>query len=242
MLSNNELKLLKNLSRKKYRDLQKSYIIEGVHGVEEALKFAPQYVEYILYSEKLPFQIPDNFTSYEVPPHKIGQLSSLKTAPGVLVKMKMPPVKEFPFLSGMVYYLDDITNPGNMGTIIRTTDWFGGRVILLGSRCVDIYNPKVVQATMGSLHRVDFYTEGKDFSIKKLANDYPIFGSDMDGTEYKKYSPSQSGIMAIGNESHGLSSEVSKWTTEFVTIPRKGEAESLNAAISHAILSSHFTI
>ncbi len=240
MLSHNELKLLKNLSRKKYREISGVYLIEGIKGVEEALHYAPEYVQFVIYSEPLPLQIPTGIKKYKLEEHQLQKISNLSTPPRVAAKMSMPKKSEFKLPFGTTFYLDDIRDPGNMGTIIRTSDWFGYTTLLLSNTCVDIYNPKVVQATMGSLHRVNIYKEGEDFVLSDIPIEYVRLATSMDGVDYSKVDKNRSAIVFIGNESNGISEGIKSQASEQITIPRRGLAESLNASISHAIIAAHF--
>jgi TrmH family RNA methyltransferase len=137
--------------------------------------------------------------------------------------------------------LDNIKDPGNMGTIIRLCDWFGISKIICTEETVDIYNPKVVQATMGSLARVQ--VEYTNLTAYLKATDLEIFGTFMDGENiYKKELPT-SGILVMGNEANGISSEIEKLITQKIAIPRFGnlqQTESLNVATATAIFLSEF--
>lgn len=130
--------------------------------------------------------------------------------------------------------LDGVQDPGNMGTIIRTADWFGFKHIVCSNNCVEVYNPKTVQATMGSLSRVNIYYEELPLVLKNIK--MPIFGAVLDGKSMYKTDWGNEGLVILGNEGQGISPEVIKLITNPVTIPRTGGAESLNVAISAAIL------
>ena len=141
----------------------------------------------------------------------------------------------------MILALDDIRDPGNLGTILRLCDWFGIKQIICSKETVDIYNPKVVQATMGSIARVNVnYVDLKTFIAE--AN-VPVFGTFMDGENIYQSNLPQSGIIIMGNEANGISSEIEKIVTSRLTIPRFGElqkTESLNVATATAIILSEF--
>ncbi len=241
MVSNNELKLLKNLSQKKYRDKENAYLIEGLHGVEEAIKSAPELIEYILYSEGMSRPSTDRIKTYELPSHKLDKVSVLKTSPGVVAKMHKPQTTALPDIQGLVFYLDHISNPGNLGTIIRTTDWFGGGMLLLSEGCSDVYNPKTVQASMGSIHRVRCYIETHSYSLTEQAQKCAVLAADMQGHHYRDTQIQVPTIIALGSESHGVSEAVLAHSSDKISIPASGQAESLNVAITHGILTAHFT-
>ena len=130
--------------------------------------------------------------------------------------------------------LDDIRDPGNLGTIIRTADWYGINKIIASTETADFYNPKVISATMGSFTRVEiFYTDLTAY-LSKVKQ--PIFGAYLNGSDVHQTKFGKGGLVPIGNESHGISPELEKFVTNKITIPRYGRAESLNAAIATAII------
>jgi TrmH family RNA methyltransferase len=142
-----------------------------------------------------------------------------------------------PDTSHFLLYLDTIQDPGNLGTIIRIADWFGIRDIVCSSGCVDQYNPKVVQATMASIARVNVYEDKDDRWL--FEQNIPIYAAALHGNDLYSFEKTSRGILVIGNESKGIRSEFLQLTTNLVTIPRRGEAESLNAAVATGILLSH---
>jgi len=143
--------------------------------------------------------------------------------------------------SGLIIALDDIRDPGNLGTILRLCDWFGIKQIICSKETVDIYNPKVVQATMGSIARVNVnYLDLKTFITQTKL---PVFGTFMDGNNIYQSNLPQNGIIIMGNEANGISAEIEKIVTSRISIPRFGElqkTESLNVATATAIILSEF--
>jgi RNA methyltransferase, TrmH family len=134
-------------------------------------------------------------------------------------------------------YLDSIQDPGNFGTIIRTADWFGIKHIVCGTGCADVYNSKVVQATMASIARVNvYYDESGDWLAKQKQ---PKYAAALNGVSLYELPRLSEGILIIGNESKGISEEIMLQASQRVTIPRVGEAESLNAAVATGIILSH---
>ncbi len=241
MLSNIELKNLKKLAQKKYRISESAYVIEGLHGVNEAIKSASENIEYILHSPDIQILAPEHITRYSMPIHKLESVSQMKKPPGILAKMR---ISQPPALSSdipLLFYLADIQDPGNLGTIIRTAEWFGQAGLLLSSRCVDPYSPKVVQASMGSIHRVSLYRETEDYILEDLLGQYPLYGTSMDGLDYRDLELPARAIIIIGNESHGMSPRSMELIGHSMSIPSRGRAESLNASITHAILSAYFS-
>ncbi|WP_317192154.1 RNA methyltransferase [Robertkochia sediminum] len=171
---------------------------------------------------------------------ELQQMSALKTPAGVLGVFRIP-AQEEPLSSGVVLALDDVRDPGNLGTIIRLCDWFGIPQLLCSPNTVDCYNPKVVQATMGSLSRVRMaYKDLPEF----LAHDErPVYIADMDGINTYEASWPEELILVMGNEANGLSEAVRELATGVLSIPRFGEGnrtESLNVATATAILLSEF--
>ena len=134
--------------------------------------------------------------------------------------------------------LDTIRDPGNLGTIIRIADWFGISQIICSADCADMYNSKVVQATMGSIARVNvFYTDLPEWL--KQGSDVRIYAAMLEGKDVTKMSTIKEGLIIIGNESMGIDKEVLQYSNEKISIPRKGNAESLNAAVATGIILSH---
>jgi TrmH family RNA methyltransferase len=130
--------------------------------------------------------------------------------------------------------LDDIRDPGNLGTIIRTADWFGIQTIIASVETADFYNPKVISASMGSFTRVHVYYT--DLISYLTGNNHPVYGAFLDGTDIHSVSFAHGGLILIGSESHGISADLTDFVTEKITIPRYGNAESLNAAIATAVI------
>ncbi|MDB5137742.1 MAG: methyltransferase [Mucilaginibacter sp.] len=170
------------------------------------------------------------------------KISSLKTPQEVVAQLKIPewPSLNYAELHGKFsLVLDSIQDPGNMGTIIRIADWFGINHIICSDDTVDAYNPKVVQACMGSLARVKVsYTSLINFlsGIKM-----PAFGAMLNGDNIYNTNFGREGLIVMGNEGNGLSHEVQKLISKAVTIPRVGKAESLNVAIATALFCSEIT-
>ncbi len=161
----------------------------------------------------------------------------MQTPQGIIALVHIPksPVLDLKTLKGSFsLVLDGIQDPGNLGTIIRTADWFGFKNVICSNNTVEVYNPKTVQATMGSLSRVNtFYLDLPEFlSQAKM----PVFGAVLDGNSMYKTNWGNEGLVILGNEGQGISNEVTNLITNPVTIPRVGGAESLNVAISAAIL------
>lgn len=183
-----------------------------------------------------------NIKLFEVNNAELDKISTLQTPQGILALVHLPqaPIFDVSVLKNtFTLALDGVQDPGNMGTIIRTADWFGFKQLICSSNCVEVYNPKTVQATMGSLSRVNVFYEDLPLVLKNVK--VPIFGAVLNGKSIYKSDWGKEGILILGNEGQGISPEVMKLVTNPVTIPRVGGAESLNVAISAAILCAEIS-
>ena len=181
---------------------------------------------------------PKNFF-IEVSEDELEKLSQLKTPNQVVAVVKKFDVEKDIAVKGKIsLVLDSIRDPGNLGTIIRIADWFGVSQIICSADCADVYNPKVVQSTMGSVARVKiFYTDLKEWL--KQQTETPIYAAMLEGQDVTKMNGLKEGLIIIGNESRGIDEEIAALADEKITIPKKGEAESLNAAVAVGIVLSH---
>lgn len=180
-----------------------------------------------------------NIKLFEVNNVELEKISALKTPQGILALVFIPAEQkiEFQHLKNQFsLVLDEIQDPGNLGTIIRTADWFGIKNIICSNTTVDAFNPKTAQSTMGSLSRIDiFYTDLDEFlSSAKL----PIYGALLNGENIYKTNWGKEGLVLMGNEGHGISESLVKKITVPVTIPNFGNAESLNVAVATSIFCS----
>ena len=238
MLSKNQIKLITSLQQKKYRKQQQLFFAEGIKVIQELLNSNFE-LEHIFVTDAIFPQVSKSKITVVTEP-ELKKISALATPNNCLALFKMPkeqPVSE----KGLILALDDIRDPGNLGTIVRLSDWFGIPQIVCSAETVDVFNPKVVQATMGSITRVNvFYTDLAEFLQKTKL---PVFGTFMDGKNIYKSELPQEGIIVMGNEANGISPEIEKWTAQRISIPRFGElqqTESLNVATATAIILSEF--
>ena len=236
MLSKSQIKLITRLKQKKYRTAEGFFVAEGFKVINELLDSTIELhhlftVEPInSYAEK----------QTVITENELKKISFLTTPNKALAVFKTPEANTIK-TETLVVALDDVRDPGNLGTIIRLCDWFGIKDLICSIGTVDCYNPKVIQATMGSITRVNInYLDLNDF----LANSKnPIFGAYMDGENVYKSELPQQGILVMGNEANGISSEIEKLVTKRISIPRFGTlqaTESLNVATATAILLSEF--
>lgn len=234
MVTKNQIKLVVNLKQKKYRSQHGLFVVEGEKVVRELLAAKLEvHGLYVDTPEKR--EIFPKAEVVGVP--QLKQMSSLKQPNGVLGVFRMPDAEE-PAESDWVLVLDAVRDPGNLGTIIRLCDWFNIKQLVCSPDSVDCYNPKVLQATMGSIARVHIrYTDLKAYLA---IGERPIFGAFMDGTSvYAEKIPTK-GILVLGNEANGISNSVEALITKRITIPQFGDrsTESLNVATATAILLS----
>ena len=238
MLSKNQIKLITSLQQKKYRKQHQLFFAEGIKVIEELLvsKFELQA---IYTTELLDFDVATD-KIHTINTNELKKISALTTPNTCLAVFKIPIEKKLEE-NGLIVALDNVRDPGNLGTIIRLCDWFGITQLICSTETVDIYNPKVVQATMGSIGRVAVFYQDIAAFLKKTQ--LPVFGTFMEGENVYQKSLPQNGILVMGNEANGISESVSKSITQKLSIPRFGklqQTESLNVATATAILLSEF--
>ncbi len=232
MVSKSQIKLIRSLQQKKYRNQLGLFFVEGEKTVKELLASnLKPYQIYCIDSE--PIDLPDSILT-DVTLSELKQISCLKNPPGVLGVFYIPQVDEVDF-SDWIVALDEVRDPGNLGTIIRLCDWFGIQHIICSKNTVDCYNPKVLQATMGSISRVNIsYVDLKDFLQE---TEIPVYGAFMDGASVYETKLPKKGVLVMGNEANGISKEVSALISQEISIPQFGNktTESLNVATATAI-------
>jgi RNA methyltransferase, TrmH family len=245
MITKTEVKLFKSLSDKKSRVEQGLFLVEGIKSVNEVLKSDFEIVKLLYTSElKQQFENTGNQT-FEVTEAVINQISSLSTPQKVLAICKIhQPIANWSAMNKQVHlYLASIRDPGNLGTIIRLADWFGLEQIFCSEDTVDIFNPKVIQATMGSFCRVKLVYCPLQDCIKAMDKDLPIYASSLSGKNLSAEIAIDKGLLLIGNEANGLSDLDMQFATQLIRIPGPFKAngpESLNAAMAASILLSAF--
>lgn len=238
MLSVSQKKIATSLKQKKFRNSHNSFVVEGVKMVDELLE--SNYEVELIFATQSFIKTHPLLDVIDVSEKELASISSLKTANQVLaIVKKKQGIAPFDF-SQLTIALDNIQDPGNMGTIIRLADWFGISTIVCSEGCVDVFNPKVIQATMGSFFRVNvIYTDLPIFFTKN--KELTVFGALLDGENiYSKKVSTNNSVLLIGNESKGISDDLQSFVNEKITIPKLGNAESLNAATAAAILCSEF--
>ena len=238
MVSKNQIKLISSLQQKKQRQVHKLFFAEGIKVVQELL-FSNFELEHLFTTESIFTEIPSSKQTL-ISGVELKKISALTTPNTCLALFKIPESKKVQE-KGLLLALDDIRDPGNLGTILRLCDWFGIQQLVCSKETVDLYNPKVVMATMGSIARVNVtYLDLNEF-IKNTK--FTVFGTFMDGKNiYKEKLPNE-GIIVMGNEANGISKEIENSIQNRLTIPRFGDlqqTESLNVATATAIILSEF--
>ena len=238
MVSKNQIKLITSLQQKKYRAIHGLFVAEGVKVIQELLQ--SNFELHSLYQTEALFESVPNELKSIISSAELSKISALTTANNCLALFKIPapePIKE----QGLIVALDDVRDPGNLGTILRLCDWFGVTQLVCSKETVNLYNPKVVQATMGSISRVKVsYVDLLEWidSVK-----LPVYGALMDGENiYKGTFPTEA-IIVLGNEANGINKALENSVKNRITIPRFGklqQTESLNVATATAIILSEF--
>ncbi len=238
MVSKNQIKLITSLQQKKYRKLEQLFFAEGVKVVQELLHSNFELQD--LFTTKQDFLTVSKNKVHVISEAELKKISALSTPNSCLAVFKIPKAKEM-VEKGLIVALDDVRDPGNLGTIIRLCDWFGIETLFCSEESVDIYNPKVVQATMGSISRVNVVYGNLEAFLSQTK--LPVFGTFMDGKNIYQEKLPKEGIIIMGNEANGISSSVEKLVSERIAIPRFGNlqvTESLNVATATAIILSEF--
>ena len=233
MVVKSELKLIKSLQQKKCRNEHGLFVVEGKKTVEEVLNSNMEiYKLFTVDSNQLET---GDVPFYSISNKELSQISSLKNPNGYLGVFHIPKPTD-QILSDWILVLDGVQDPGNLGTIIRLCDWFGITDIICSTDTVDCYNPKVLQATMGSITRVN--VQYKDLDAFLNSTELAVYGTFMDGVSVNNTKLPKKGIMIMGNEGKGISDAIAQLCTDRLAIPQFGEAttESLNVASATAIL------
>lgn len=237
MISKNEAKYIQSLFHKKTRNEEGVFVVEGPKIVNELV--ISDYVIRKVYATD-DWMKPSKFTGevISVTEDELQRITGLQTANQVLAVAEQKISKMIPELANtLTIALDNIQDPGNFGTIIRIADWFGIKQIIASNETVELYNPKVIQSTMGSFLRVEVYY--LDIPGILMNAKVPVYGALLDGKNIAEAGKIIEGVLVIGNESKGISEEINNLITHPLTIPKIGGAESLNAAVATGIILSH---
>lgn len=239
MLSKNEVKYIQSLYQKKTRDKEELFIAEGPKIVNELLH-SDFVIENIYCLQQYMEHYHKQNNCIEVTDDELKRISNLQTPQGVLAIGSQKKNENEPILfSKLSLVLDGIQDPGNLGTIIRTADWFGITQLIASDDTADLYNPKVVQATMGSIARVNTWYKNLAQWLKGIP--VKVFGASLQGDDLYRSGKINEGVLVIGNESKGIREDIAPLIQHQLTIPKIGNAESLNAAVATGIILSHIT-
>lgn len=247
MISKNQIKYIQSLHLKKNREQEGLFIIEGVKLVSEFMKDDSYQIvnlfatAHFINENRELFALKEIQFS-EITPEELKKISLQVTPNQVLAIVQSKPrvLNEQWLAEGLTLFLDDIRDPGNLGTMIRIADWFGIKQVVCSKTSTEVYNPKTLQASMGAVLRVNVVYEDFGFLIGK-AKDVPVYAAVLDGKDLYR-SKLEKGIIVIGNEANGISAEVMKGITHSISIPAAANngSESLNAANACAIICSEF--
>ena len=238
MITKNTIKQIASLRQQKFRKELGLFVVEGRKMVEELLRSNFETVG--LYATEAFLTDYPGFAEAEIVSEmQMEQMSGLDTPPGILAVVRIPQQGEIKTSSCLVLALDGIANPGNMGTLIRTAEWFGIRDVVCSNDCVELWNPKTVQATMGSLFRMKVWKADLATYLQKAkAEGKAVYGALLEGENLFRMQIKLEGILVIGSESHGIRTDILPCITHPITIPHVGGSmtESLNAAVAGAII------
>lgn len=237
MLSKTERKYIQSLCQKKQRQSEGLFVAEGTKLAEELLNSNYRIRKLYVLADWVP-TVSSKVETVTVTEDELQKISNLQTPNKVLMVVEQNLPVSPPVLSkGLTLALDGIQDPGNLGTIIRIADWFGISQIIAGEHTAELYNPKVIQSTMGSFIRVQIWYQSLPDILR--SSTLPVYGAMLNGKNINGLQRITDGIIVIGNESKGISRELLPYITQPITIPRIGGAESLNAAVATGIILSH---
>ena len=240
MLSKSQVKYIQSLGHKKFRDADSVFIAEGPKIVKELITEIPGLIKNIFGLKEWAEENQQLLNKTEhtiIEEADLERISQLTEPNKVLAVVNKISNNDIDTKGKITLVLDTIQDPGNMGTIIRTADWFGINQVVCSIDSADIYNPKVVQATMGSIARVKIlYTDLQSWLQQQQVK---IYAASLKGNDISKANKISEGIIIIGNESRGIHAELMELAQEKITITKSGKAESLNAAVAAGIILSH---
>jgi TrmH family RNA methyltransferase len=239
MVEKSKVKYIQSLSHKKLRDEEGVFVAEGPKIINELLKESATALVELFATKTWLDNYPQNGdAAIEVDEIMLGRLSLLTTPNQVLGVFRKPAPSGFVAENKISLLLETIQDPGNMGSIIRCADWFGVDQVVCSYDCVDVFNPKTVQSTMGSIARVKVFYNKLSAVISANPN-VTTYAATLDGKNIREMGVLKEGMIIIGNESKGISDALLGMASEKITIGGEGSAESLNAAVATGIILSH---
>lgn len=225
------LKKIRSLQQSKFRIEERAFVIEGKKSVDEAIQSGWKVLHCFTTDAQSASSKMELISDLEM-----NQISGMSSPSPFIAVMEIPELY-LDESASKILYLDGVRDPGNLGTIIRTADWLGWKNIVLSNDCVDVWNPKVIQSTMGSIFKVNIaIDQTQDFLGNKRAQGIHIFGADLNGISVKSAMPQYPLVMVMGSEAHGIRAAASQFIDYRITIPSAGDAESLNVAIAASII------
>lgn len=243
MITNLQIKFIKSLHLKKNRLEFSQYICEGEKIIHELITSQPESIDsiYACDSWKPPAHA-KNLNIVLASNKDLERMSQHTKVPSVIALVNFPKSKNFKLIQQKFYlYLDHIADPGNLGTIIRTADWYGHKQIFLSPNCVDLYNQKVIQSAMGSHFRMQCFEIDFQQLIERHTFNH-ILATAMEGQALTEMCDIRNSLIVLGSESHGVSEDIFKLCNKKITIPAFGQTESLNVAVAAGIIIHHFTL
>ncbi len=248
MLSNRLLKYYSSLLYKKYRKLENKFIIEGKKLVYEGLN-SNYDCEIVIITDEF-YRNNKEFVEFvkqrtiieKIELDEVKRLSDTETPQGVFAVFNKLEVIDSNYNDNLIIALDNINDPGNVGTIFRNCDWFGVKTIILSEGCAEVYNPKTIRSSMGSIFRMNFIEDLNliDFINNKKHEGYFSFATDLKGENLYELNFPNKGIIVFSNEANGPSAELLKTVNGIITIPKFGNAESLNVSSASAVILSEY--
>ncbi len=247
MITKNQIKFLRSLSQKKYRIQSQKFLVEGKRIVKELIQ-SSALIDQIYVSEDFiiknaDFILFDSNISYEIIPNDV--ISKIKTTDSSqevfaisLIKNSLDLQIQTPIL-----VLDDISDPGNLGTLLRSASWYGINNVLVSSKSVDIYNPKVVRSAMGAHFHITNLYQLSEEKIRSILNNESInvIAATLNGSSHKNFDPSNNWALILGNEAHGVTESMLNIANEQVSIHKLGNMESLNVGVAGSVLIDRFS-
>ena len=248
MLTNNKIKLIKSLDKKRERIESGCFVVEGEKMVRELLMSRFETIEVFAvqqYIDELPANLKRKSEISAISEHDLERISFLKTPNKAVALAKLPEKRTPADLHGLSIALDNVQDPGNLGTIVRTAAWFGIANVFCSPDTVDVYNPKVIQSTMGAIFKVNVtYCDLAELAATARKTGIPMFGTRLDGENLYAAKLPKDAIVVMGNESKGLSAEISALMDSNLKIPLyappTSDMESLNVAVATAIMCAEF--
>ena len=242
-LTKNEIKFIRSLHQKKQREVNNCFIIEGEKMINELYQQSKFDIDILYYTDEYNSEkISESINKLLISNKELDRITGFKQANKVLAIVKTKKSLEPDYNeNNLILILDDVNDPGNLGTILRTADWFGITQIIVSKNTVDLYNPKVIQSSMGAIYRINYFIKDLKQEIENLKfNNYQILGATLSGENVYNMNFPVKSVLIMGSESHGLQKQMIDLLDSEISIPNFGDSESLNVAMATGILLSEF--